>query len=100
MIAIPMVWVSIAIETYTKLCDKRNHVKSVVKQNLVYLLTVGVLPLVVYGLIFSFHLSLIPSAGDHDLLLSSHLKYSLVGNALEPSQPSKKTKHVRLHKCL
>ncbi|KAG2193755.1 hypothetical protein INT47_005036, partial [Mucor saturninus] len=88
MLALPMIWVSIAFETYNKLCDKRNTVKSVIKQNAIYLLTVGLLPLVIYGLIFSFHLALIPSAGDHDLLLSSHLKYSLVGNVLEPSQPN------------
>lgn len=84
-----MIWVSIAVETWNKLCDKRNHVRTIIKQNLVYLLTVGVLPIVIYGLIFNFHLSLVPNAGDHDLLLSSHLKYSLIGNELEPSQPSK-----------
>jgi dolichyl-phosphate-mannose--protein O-mannosyl transferase len=52
-------------------------------------LTFGALPLSVYLSIFQFHLRLLPNAGDHDLLYSSQLKYSLNGNTFEPSQPSK-----------
>lgn len=42
----------------------------------------------VYLALFQLHFNLVPNAGDHDLLVSSHLKYSLQGNSLEASQPS------------
>lgn len=63
--------------------------KSVINRLFTYFLAVGLLPMVVYYYIFRFHLSLVPNAGDHDLSLSSHLRYSLNGNQLEPTQPSK-----------
>lgn len=59
------------------------------KQILAATLTVGVLPACVYLSIFQLHFNVLPNAGDHDLLLSSKLKYSLHGNELEPSQASK-----------
>jgi dolichyl-phosphate-mannose-protein mannosyltransferase len=34
-------------------------------------------------------MGLVPSSGDHDLLLSPEFKYSLEGNDFEPTQPSK-----------
>lgn len=77
------------MDAWSKLCEKQNNVKSVLKQFTAALLTVGVLPLCIYLSIFRFHFTLIPKAGDHDLLLSSKLKYSLEGNELEPSQASK-----------
>ncbi|GAA5803485.1 hypothetical protein HPULCUR_008967 [Helicostylum pulchrum] len=87
-LSLPIIWSSIALETWNKCCDKRNKLKSIANRLFTYFLAVGVLPVMIYYYIFRFHLSLIPLAGDHDLSLSSHLRYSLTGNELEPSQPN------------
>lgn len=59
------------------------------KRLMIYAFTVGFLPLFVYYTIFQFHMGLVPSSGDHDLLLSPEFKYALEGNNFEPTQPSK-----------
>jgi dolichyl-phosphate-mannose--protein O-mannosyl transferase len=85
----PVIWIFICTDVWNKLCEKHNNVHAILKQVCVYIMTVGVLPFIVYCSIFKFHFVLLPNAGDHDLLVSSRLRYSLQGNALEPSQPSK-----------
>ncbi|KAI8066306.1 Dolichyl-phosphate-mannose-protein mannosyltransferase-domain-containing protein [Gilbertella persicaria] len=83
----PVIWASIGIEAWNKMCEKQNQVKTVLRQVCTFAITVGLLPLGVYLALFHFHFSLIPKGGDHDLLLSSKLRYSLEGNAFEASQP-------------
>lgn len=82
-------WAFVGFEIWNRLCERRTKVKNTMKRLGVYSLTIGLLPLLVYFTIFSFHLDLVSNSGDHDLLLSSKLKYSLIGNELEASQPSK-----------
>lgn len=89
VLMIPVIWVSILHDSWNKLCERHNSIKSIVKGLVTNVLSTMLLPLCVYLAIFQLHFNLIPNAGDHDLLVSSHLKYSLQGNSLEPSQPSK-----------
>lgn len=42
--------------------------------------------MMIYFAIFHVHMGLIPKAGDHDLAVSSPLRYSLEGNYHEPVQ--------------
>ncbi|CEP12652.1 hypothetical protein [Parasitella parasitica] len=88
MMVIPVIWVSILHGAWIKLCEKHNKIRMIVKNMFVSMLSTMLLPLCVYLAIFQFHFNLIPNAGDHDLLVSSRLKYSLQGNSLEPSQPN------------
>lgn len=85
----PIVWVFVAGEMWNRLCERRNKVKDTLKRLSLYGFTMLLLPCLVYFTIFHFHLSMVPNAGDHDLLVSPKLKYSLVGHQAEPSQPSK-----------
>jgi dolichyl-phosphate-mannose-protein mannosyltransferase len=85
----PVIWIFICTDVWNKLCEKHNNVHAMLKQFCIYILTVGILPLIIYYSIFKFHFFLLPNSGDHDLLVSSHLRYSLQGNVLEPSQQSK-----------
>ncbi|KAK4514369.1 uncharacterized protein ATC70_001962 [Mucor velutinosus] len=88
VLMIPALWVSILNDSWNKLCEKHNSIKSIVKNIVTHVLSTMLLPLCVYLAIFQIHFNLIPNAGDHDLLVSPHLKYSLQGNSLEPSQPN------------
>ncbi|KAI8084800.1 uncharacterized protein BX664DRAFT_375325 [Halteromyces radiatus] len=62
------------------------------KQSMVYIgvqcLTLLILPMIVYVLLFQCHFQKIPGAGDHDLFLASDLRYSLKGNTFDPVQQS------------
>lgn len=88
-LSVPIVWVLLAGEMWDRLCERRNKVKDTLKRLSLYGFTMLFLPCLVYYTIFNFHLSLVPNAGDHDLLVSTKLKYSLVGHKAEPSQSSK-----------
>lgn len=88
MLVIPAIWVSILNDTWNRLCEKRNSIKNIVRNFIINVFSTILLPMCVYLAIFQFHFTLVPNAGDHDLLISSHLKYSLQGNSLEPSQSS------------
>lgn len=90
ILMVPFIWILVCTDVWSKLCEKHNQVHVVLKQVCLYAVTVGLLPFIVYCSIFKFHFSLLPLAGDHDLLISARLRYSLEGNALEPSQPSKR----------
>lgn len=97
ILMIPVIWVSILHDGWNKLCERHNSVKSIVRNLFAHTLSTMLLPLCVYLAIFQVHFNLIPNAGDHDLLVSSHLKYSLKGNSLEPSQPSMYCAHPPTH---
>ncbi|KAI8331810.1 Dolichyl-phosphate-mannose-protein mannosyltransferase-domain-containing protein [Choanephora cucurbitarum] len=87
ILVFPMIWSSIVIDTWYKMCDKKNRIKPILIQIFGYLFTVGLVPLAVYLSIFCLHLQLIPNKGDHDLSLSTKLRYSLEGNNYDTSQP-------------
>lgn len=94
VLMIPVIWVSILNDSWSKLCDKHSNVKGIVRSLATNVVSTILLPLCVYVALFQVHFNLIPNAGDHDLLVSSQLKYSLQGNSLEPSQPSKSLANI------
>ncbi|KAI8993132.1 Dolichyl-phosphate-mannose-protein mannosyltransferase-domain-containing protein [Pilobolus umbonatus] len=85
-LVLPVIWTWVGYDWWGKVTDKDNSMRLVIKKTSLYFLTTVLLPLSVYFAIFQFHLRLIPQAGDHDLLLSTELKYSLRGNVFENSQ--------------
>ncbi|KAI8637207.1 Dolichyl-phosphate-mannose-protein mannosyltransferase-domain-containing protein [Parasitella parasitica] len=88
IMTVPVIWMSILNEVWTRLGEKRNSIKAILRNMSVNILSTVLMPLCIYLAIFQFHFNMVPNAGDHDLLVSSRLKYSLQGNTLEPSQPN------------
>lgn len=81
-----VVWLSSGIELWKKLGDKQIATSTLASDFTKRLITTAVLPFCVYFTIFTLHFGLVPNSGDHDLLISPQLKYSLNGNEFEPTQ--------------
>ncbi|CAO3599237.1 unnamed protein product [Absidia cylindrospora] len=75
-----------AYEFWTKICDPTVPLKKMPKWIGGQLLTLLVLPFSVYLILFQWHFHKVPHAGEHDMFLSSPLRYSLIGNSFEPVQ--------------
>ncbi|CAO3693565.1 unnamed protein product [Rhizopus microsporus] len=83
---LPVIWYSIGREIWSDMTDTRQSIYVCLRKLYVYLFSVGVFPFWVYMFIFKMHFDIASKAGDHDLILSSRFRYSLVGNEFEPSQ--------------
>ncbi|KAI9020047.1 hypothetical protein CLU79DRAFT_888466 [Phycomyces nitens] len=75
-----IIWAATARDTWKMLSDKSKNMSLIFHHLSSRLLSIGILPIAIYLAIFQIHFQAIPNAGDHDLLISSSLKYSLEGN--------------------
>ncbi|ORZ08108.1 hypothetical protein BCR42DRAFT_495571 [Absidia repens] len=75
-----------AYDFWIKICDPTVVLKKMPKWVAGQLLTLLVLPFSVYLVLFQWHFHKVPHAGEHDMFLSSPLRYSLIGNSFEPVQ--------------
>ncbi|KAI7902951.1 Dolichyl-phosphate-mannose-protein mannosyltransferase-domain-containing protein [Cokeromyces recurvatus] len=86
LLSIPILLTSILLNTWNQLCNKYNKIKDSIQNLFIQVITITLLPFLIYLTIFQIHFWLIPNRGDHDLILSPHLKHSLVGTETELTQ--------------
>ncbi|KAI7867434.1 hypothetical protein BDF14DRAFT_688193 [Spinellus fusiger] len=79
-------WGATANSTWKCLVNQQKPISAAVKHMASHVLTLGVLPVAVYLSIFYLHFTMLPNSGDHDLLISPQLKYSLQGNIFSGTQ--------------
>ncbi|KAL0075880.1 glycosyltransferase family 39 protein [Phycomyces blakesleeanus] len=75
-----IIWAATVRDTWKMLSEKNKAMSQILRHLSSRVVSIGALPVAVYLGVFYIHFQLVPNAGDHDLLISSKLKYSLEGN--------------------
>ncbi|KAI9489426.1 hypothetical protein BDB00DRAFT_791129 [Zychaea mexicana] len=86
VISLVVTWTSTLTYLWKILGEKKFGFNYVAKQFIARFITTAVLPLCIYLMLFHIHIGMIPMAGDHDLVVSPRLRFSLEGNEFPKTQ--------------